>query len=94
MNRNRANNRDFRDQPRTFLVSELDRLTIPNTLMAYFDRFGTVEDVTLNEDDDGRTLGTATITFKYVVVQVMSFLNCKYFNFLFSADFHLKISWL
>jgi RNA recognition motif-containing protein len=62
--RNRPNNRDFRDLPHTFRVSDLDRRTIPNTLLQYFDRFGTVEEATLNEDDDGRALGTATIRFK------------------------------
>ncbi|GAN07814.1 RNA-dependent RNA polymerase 1 [Mucor ambiguus] len=52
------------NKSKTIRVSDLNPLTIPPTLMEYFDKFETVRTVTLEEDDNGGMTGTAIIVFQ------------------------------
>lgn len=53
-----------RETTRTILVKNLNKQTLPDTIMNYFDKFDSVEDVILNADDGGELDGTATVVFK------------------------------
>lgn len=65
---NRNENRDTtmhnRDDSRTIQLKNLNKLTLPQTIMSYFDKFGDVEDVTLTLDDNEEKTGMAIVVFK------------------------------
>lgn len=63
-NSNSSNRQSNSDRSKTIRVSDLNPLTIPPTLMEYFDKFETVRAATLEEDDNGGLAGTAIIVFQ------------------------------
>lgn len=50
--------------PRCILVSKLHRQTIAHTLYDYFTRFGQVERVEIELDEDRRSKGRAIVLFE------------------------------
>lgn len=53
-----------RDSSRAILVKNLNKETLPGTLMNYFDKYEMVEEVSLNFDDNNNLDQTATVVFK------------------------------